>query len=103
MRRRKFLGFFGMAAISALEAFAQKRVPVVEFVGFATPEIDNATLVPFRKAMADLGYVEGRNIVIEAHSTAGDVSRGLALIDDLVARQVDVLLSPGPAAARRMG
>jgi putative ABC transport system substrate-binding protein len=50
--------------------------------------------------MAELGYVEGRNIVIEARSTGGDVSRGLALIDELVARPVDVLLSPGPAAAR---
>ncbi len=100
MRRRKFLGFLGMAAISARGAFAQKRIPVVGFVGFATPEIDNATLVPFRKAMAELGYADGRNIVIEAHSTAGDVTRGLALIDDLIARQVDVLLSPGPAAAR---
>ncbi|WP_407116440.1 hypothetical protein [Bradyrhizobium sp. LMG 9283] len=66
MRRRKFLGFLGMAAIAAREAFAQKRVPVVGFVGFATPEIDNATLVPFRKAMAELGYAEGRDIVIEA-------------------------------------
>ncbi|MBH5398856.1 ABC transporter substrate-binding protein [Bradyrhizobium sp. CNPSo 4010] len=102
MRRRAFLGFLAITAISAREALAQKRVPVVGFVGFATPDIDNATLVPFRKALAELGYVEGRTIVIEAHSTAGDVSRGLALIDDLVARQVDVLLSPGPAAARAM-
>jgi putative ABC transport system substrate-binding protein len=89
-----------MAAASARAALAQQRVPVVGFVGFATPEVDNATLVPFRKAMAELGYVEGRNIVIEARSTGGDVSRGLALIDELVARPVDVLLSPGPAAAR---
>jgi ABC-type uncharacterized transport system substrate-binding protein len=100
MRRREFLGALAMAAASARAALAQQRVPVVGFVGFATPEVDNATLVPFRKAMAELGYVEGRNIVIEARSTGGDVSRGLALIDELVARPVDVLLSPGPAAAR---
>jgi hypothetical protein len=49
-----------MAAASARAALAQQRVPVVGFVGFATPEVDNATLVPFRKAMAELGYVEGR-------------------------------------------
>ena len=100
MRRREFLGALAVAAASARAARAQQRVPVVGFVGFATPEVDNATLVPFRKAMAELGYVEGRNIVIEARSTGGDVSRGLALIDELVARPVDVLLSPGPAAAR---
>ncbi|MDN5000423.1 ABC transporter substrate-binding protein [Bradyrhizobium sp. GCM10027634] len=100
MRRRDFLGSLGIAAISPRMAFAQRRVPVVGFVGFATPEIDNATLIPFRKAMAGLGYVEGRDVVIDARSTGGDVSRGLMLIDELVAKRVDVLLSPGPAAAR---
>ena len=50
--------------------------------------------------MADLGYVDGRTIIIDAQSTSGDVGRGLALIDALVGRPVDVLLSPGPAAAR---
>ena len=101
MRRREFLGILGMAAASPHAAFAQQqRIPIVGFVGFATPEVDNATLAPFRKAMADLGYAEGRSIIIEARSTGGDVARGLALIDELIARPVDVLLAPGPAAAR---
>ena len=101
MRRREFLGILVMAASSPYAALAQQpRVPIVGFVGFATSEVDAATLAPFRKAMADLGYVEGRSIIIEARSTGGDVTRGLALIDELIARPVDVLLSPGPAAAR---
>jgi molybdate-binding protein/DNA-binding HxlR family transcriptional regulator len=50
--------------------------------------------------MADLGYVEGRSIIIENRSTGGDITRGLALIDEFIARPVDVLLSPGPAAVR---
>jgi putative ABC transport system substrate-binding protein len=50
-----------MVAASPYATFAQQRVPVVGFVGFATTEVDNATLVPFRNAMADLGYIEGRN------------------------------------------
>jgi putative ABC transport system substrate-binding protein len=101
MRRREFLGILGLAAGSPKAIFAQQqRIPIVGFVGFATPEVDAATLVPFRKAMADLGYVEGRNIIIDAQSTSGDVDRGLALIDTFVGRPVDVLLSPGPAAAR---
>ena len=102
MRRREVLGILGLAAGSPKVAFAQqqRRIPIVGFVGFATPEVDAATLVPFRKAMADLGYVEGRSIIIDAQSTSGDVGRGLELIDALVGRPVDVLLSPGPAAAR---
>ena len=100
MRRREFLGLLSMAAVSPHAAFAQQRLRTVGFVGFATREVDEATLVPFRKAMADLGYVDGRDISIDARSTDGDISRGLALIDELIARPVDVLLSPGPAAAR---
>lgn len=100
MKRRDVLGILGMAAAAPRAVFAQQRIPIVGFVGFATTEVDTATLAPFRKAMADLGYIEGRNIIIDARSTGGDVAHGLALIDELVARPVDVLLSPGPAAAR---
>jgi putative ABC transport system substrate-binding protein len=100
MRRREFLGILGVAAWPKAALAQQQRTPVVGFVGFATHEVDAATLVPFRKAMADLGYVEGRTIIIDAKSTGGDIGLGLALIDALIARPVDVLLSPGPAAAR---
>lgn len=105
MQRRDFLGLLGAAAAWPSAASGQQeprsgRVPIVAFVGFATPEVDNATLQPFRKAMADLGYVEGRNVVIEARSSGGDIVRGLALLDEFIAKPVDVLLSPGPAAAR---
>jgi ABC-type uncharacterized transport system substrate-binding protein len=101
MRRREFLGILGMSAALPPAAIAQQqRIPIVGFVGFATPEVDTATLVPFRRAMADLGYVEGRSIIIDARSSGGDVGRGLTLIDEFVSKPVDVLLSPGPAAAR---
>jgi putative ABC transport system substrate-binding protein len=100
MKRRDFLGLIGTAAAWPRATFAQQRIPIVGFVGFATAEVDNATLLPFRKAMAELGYVEGRSIIVEALSTNGDVSRGLAMIDQFIARPADVLLSPGPAAAR---
>jgi putative ABC transport system substrate-binding protein len=90
----------GVAAWQNAALAQQQRIPIVGFVGFATSEVDAATLVPFRKAMADLGYIEGRSVIIDAQSTGGDIGRGLALIDGLIARPVDVLLSPGPAAAR---
>jgi putative ABC transport system substrate-binding protein len=100
MKRRDFLGLIGTAAAWPLSAQAQQRIPVIGFVGFATPEIDDPLLMQFRKAIAELGYVEGRNIQVEALSTGGDVTRGLALIDAFIARPVDVMLTPGPAAAR---
>jgi putative ABC transport system substrate-binding protein len=105
MRRREFITLIGGAAaawprVTLAQQDRSRSIPIVGFVGFATSEIDNATLEPFRKALAELGYVEGRSIIVDARSTGGDVARGLALIDEFVAKPVDVLLSPGPAAAR---
>ena len=100
MKRRDFLGLIGAAAACPHLALAQQRIPVIGFVGFATPEVDDPLLMHFRKAMAELGYVEGRSIIVEALSTGGDITRGLALIDQFIARPVDVMLTPGPAAAR---
>lgn len=73
---RDFLGMLGTAAAWPSLAFGQQQpVPVVGFVGFAAIEIDSATLVPFRRAMADLGYVEGRSIIVEARPPICDTCR----------------------------
>lgn len=90
----------GTVAAWPQAALSQQRIPIIGFVGFATPEVDDPLLMNFRKAMAELGYVEGRSILVEALSTGGDITRGLALIDAFIARPVDVMLTPGPAAAR---
>jgi putative ABC transport system substrate-binding protein len=101
MRRREFLGIVGVTAVSPKAAFAQQqRIPIVGFVGFATPAIDAVVLIPFRQALADLGYVEARTIIVEARYANGEVERGHALIDELAAIPADVLFAPGPASAR---
>jgi putative ABC transport system substrate-binding protein len=100
IKRRDFFGILGAAAAWPYAALAQQRIPIIGFVGFATPEVDDPLLMHFRKAMAELGHVEGRSIIIEALSTGGDNTRGLALIYAFIARPVDVMLTPGPAAAR---
>ena len=100
MKRRDFLGMLGAVAAWPGAVSAQQRVPVVGFLGFASAAIDAAIHQPFRKALADLGYVEGRSIVVEIRSANGDIARGLAILDEFAAYPVDVLLAPGPAAAR---
>ncbi len=100
MKRRDFLGMLSAAAAWPGAVSAQQRIPVVGFLGFASATIDAAIHQPFRKALADLGYVEGRSIVVEIRSANGDIARGLAILDEFAALPVDVLLAPGPAAAR---
>jgi len=58
----------------------------------------------FRDGLRELGYVEGRNLVIEYRSARGNTRQLLALARELVARGIDVLVThstPGTRAARK--
>ena len=90
MRRRDFIALVGGAATAwPLPARGQQepRVPRVGFVGLASPAVDNPAILPFRQALKELGYTEGRNIILEIRNAEGDVNRGHALIAEL-ARQI---------------
>jgi len=53
----------------------------------------------FRQGLKELGYVEGRNIVVEARFAEGRVERFPALVAELIGLKVDVLLAGSPAGA----
>jgi putative ABC transport system substrate-binding protein len=53
----------------------------------------------FRQGLRDLGYVEGRNVVIEDRDAEGKFERLPALAAELVALKVDVIVAPNTAAA----
>ena len=53
----------------------------------------------FRQGLRDLGYVEGRNIVIEFRDAKGKLERIPALVAELVALKVDVIVVGGTVAA----
>jgi putative ABC transport system substrate-binding protein len=53
----------------------------------------------FREGLRDLGYVEGRNVILEFRFARGDPSRGLQLAAELVALPVDVIVLEGVGAA----
>jgi putative ABC transport system substrate-binding protein len=61
----------------------------------ASPHLHEA----FRRGLRDLGYVEGRNLVIEYRSAEGKFDRFPALAAELVALKVDVIVAVNPLAA----
>lgn len=81
-------------------ARAQRRLPVVGFVGFASPEGDRLTVAAFREGMLAQGLAEGRAWRLEQRHADGDAARGAAIIRELAKLPVDVFVVPGPAAAR---
>jgi len=64
----------------------------------SSPQDPAATFLP--KALAELGYVEGRNLVIEARRLIGDVERLPALARDLVQARVDVVVAVAVSSVR---
>jgi len=95
MRRREFITLLGGAAAASwpLAAQAQKgasprRIGVL-LVGLS-PESKAAK--QFRLGLRDLGYSEGRDVVLEWRSANGDYNRVPELVADLVRSKVDVIV-----------
>ena len=89
----------GLLAVPfAAEAQQAAKVPRI---GYLTPNIAaNPHLSEaFLQGLRDLGYVEGRNIVIEYRSAEGKFERLAALAAELVALKVDVIVAPNTVAA----
>jgi putative ABC transport system substrate-binding protein len=88
-----------LLALPALAA-AQRRLPVVGFVGFASVAGDRLTVEAFREGMRAQSQVEGVGWLLDHRHADGDAARGAAIIQEMIALPVAVFIVPGPAAAR---
>src|SRR5690242_2617465 len=98
MKRREFITLFGGAAIAApLPARAQQPTIRTPHIGI----IDDAPIWDhFRQGLRDLGYVDGRNIVIDYRSAQGDVDQLRQAARELASLPVNVLVASGTPATR---
>jgi len=71
----------------------------IGFLGNSTAALEANLVGPFREGLRDLGYVEGRNILIEYRWAEGKYERFPTLIPELIALKVDVLVTAGTPAA----
>jgi putative ABC transport system substrate-binding protein len=95
MKRREFITLLGGAAVDwPLAAFAQQRFRI----GLLSTGGDAFFLAPFMGKMTELGYLEGKNIVIERKFAEGNPERLKEFATDLVRQQVDVIVTIGTPA-----
>jgi ABC-type uncharacterized transport system substrate-binding protein len=100
MERRTFMALVsGGLLVAPLTADAQQAAKIAR-IGYLVPNL--AASPPaheaFRQGLRDLGYVEGRNVVIETRDAEGKLERLPALAAELVALKVDVIVAPNTVA-----
>jgi len=93
-----------LALIHRAEAQQPKKVPRIGFLASGTASSAEESLAPFRQRLHELGYVEGKNIVLEYRLGEGNPDRLPVLAAELVRLKVDVILIIGgtpPAMAAK--
>jgi putative ABC transport system substrate-binding protein len=100
VKRREFITVLGSAAVWPASAQAQPaKVARVGFLGLVSPSSHASRVAAFRAGLRDLGWMEGRNLVIEFRWAEGNYDRLPALAEELIRLNIDVLVTNGAAGA----
>jgi ABC-type uncharacterized transport system substrate-binding protein len=104
MRKASVLSILFVAVLLAVAVLAEaqqpKKVPQVGFLFAISPSAALARVEAFRQGLRELGYVEGKNIVIEWRYAEGKTDRLSALAAELVRLKVDVMVTAGSPSTR---
>jgi putative ABC transport system substrate-binding protein len=99
MRRREFIGFIGAAAgLLPLATRGQPaRKPIIGYLSPISKDAETPFRAAFLQGLAEVGFIENQNVTIVYRHAEGQYERVQALADDLVAQQVDIIVT-GPNA-----
>ncbi len=106
--RRKAAGTILALALSAslfalcVSASAQQPGKIPR-IGFLTNDSSNAFSAgdeAFRRGLRELGYLEGKTLIIEWRFAEGKVDRLAEMVSELVSLKVDLIVTGGPSATR---
>ena len=103
MRKAALLSILFVVVLLAVavitEAQQPKKVPLIGYVS-STGDAKNPgpSVVAFRQGLRDLGYIEGKNILVEYRYTGGMTDPSPSLVAELLQLKVDILVSTAPSA-----
>jgi putative ABC transport system substrate-binding protein len=96
MRRREFIALLGSATVAwplAAQAQQPARPPTIGFLGSSTPSTMSQWVAAFVQRLHELGWIEGRTVVIEYRWAEGHSSRAAEIAAEFVRLKVDVIVT----------
>src|SRR5436190_3339405 len=105
MKKAGVLSILFVVALLAVAVIADaqqpKKVPRIRYLsGAGDPSNPGPNVDAFRRGLQELGYIEGKNILVEYRYIEGKRDRVPSLVAELVQLKVDVLVSPNLPAIR---
>ena len=94
------LGALLFALCSVALAQQPTKIPRIGYLNANFPSANPARIEAFRQGLRELGYVEGKNIVIEWRFAEGKLDRIPALAAELVRLKVYIIITSGPPSTR---
>ena len=89
-----------VANVSVAQAQQPTKVPRIGFLAASSSSTNPARMEAFRQGLRELGYVEGKNIVIESRYAEGKLDRFPALAAELVRLKVDIIVTAASSVTR---
>ena len=97
-RKAVLVGLVGLTFVGSTLAQTSQKVYRIGFLGLASASSQSSGVSAFRDALRELGYVEGRSLIIEFRWAEGRHEQLQALADELVRMKVDLIVAyPSPA------
>jgi putative ABC transport system substrate-binding protein len=105
IQNRKWAGLFAIFVAltmcgARVQAQQPTKVPRIGYLDGVSLSAVAGRIEAFRQGLHDLGYIEGKNIVIEWRSAEGNADRLPGLATELVGLKVDVIVTGGAGATR---
>jgi putative ABC transport system substrate-binding protein len=94
------LVIFFVANVSLAQAQQPTKIPRIGHLSATSLAANAARIEAFRQGLRELGYVEGKNIIIELRSAEEKLDRLPALAAELVRLKVDIIVTAGATATR---
>jgi putative tryptophan/tyrosine transport system substrate-binding protein len=94
------LGAMLLALCVSAEAQQPTKVARIGYLAISSRSTSPTRIEAFRQGLREVGYVEGKNILIEWRSGEGERERVPALADELVRLKVEVIVTGGPGSTR---